>query len=168
MANYRGHVAGATSFAVVYLLIISFVFAVDILPTDREIFSGYAFPVALVGITVLFGLFPDIDINSHSQNLFYTLFFLADTGLIITGNYIEASYLGLVAMLPIVAKHRGWTHSKLAMIVVPLPLLVLPGLDNPDSPWVGLPYYGAALMGYASHLFFDDLFGKRKRKSWWW
>ncbi len=167
MANYRGHVTGAIVFALLYLAFINFVFSIDILPTDREIFSGYAFPVALVGITVLFGLFPDIDINSHAQNLFYTFFFIVDVGLIISKNYQEAAYLGLIAMLPVIAKHRGWTHSKLATVIVPLPLLVLPALNNPDAILSGMPYYGAAVAGYVSHLFFDGLLTHRRRKSWW-
>ena len=166
MSNYRGHVAGAGLFAVLYLTLLSVVLTVDILPEDREIFSGYAFPVMLVGLTVLFGIFPDVDINSRAQNMFYSIFFLIDVWLIWSGNFEEAAYLGLLAMLPVISKHRGWTHSKLAMVLVPLPILIFPAFDNPHDVWVGLPYYGAAVAGYFSHLFFDQLIIKwRKRKK---
>ena len=164
MSNYRGHVAGAAGFAVAYLAILSLVFKLDVIPTDRELFSGFAFPIVLVGLAVMFGLFPDIDINSHAQNMFYSLFFGIDLWLIFSENFIEAAYLGLIAMLPVISKHRGWTHSKLAMIVVPLPLLLLPASNYPDDPWVGLPYYGAAVSGYFSHLYFDRLILRRRRR----
>lgn len=155
MSNYKGHVAGASVSAVLYLAALTFVFAIDILPQDRDLFIGYAFPIVLVGITVLFGLFPDVDINSHSQNVFFTIFFLVDVWLIWSNNYREAAYLGLISMLPILSKHRGWTHSRLAMVAVPLPFLILPALQHPAEVWVGMPYYGAAVVGYATHLLLD-------------
>ena len=166
MSNYRGHVIGAAGFGVAYLALLSLVFNLEVIPTDREIFTGFAFPVVLVGLTVMFGLFPDIDINSHAQNIFYSFFFAIDLWLIFTENFAEAAYLGLIAMLPVISKHRGWTHSKLAMVVVPSPLLLLTASNNPNDPWVGLPYYGAAVAGYFSHLYFDRLIiRKRKRRK---
>lgn len=163
MANYRGHVFGALGFAVAYLFLLSIVFAVDILPSDRQYFSGYAFPVVLVGISVMFGMLPDIDINSRAQNLFYTIFFMLDAWLILKQHYVYSSFLGLVAMLPIISKHRGWTHSKIAMLLVPLPLLVFPAIATSDFS-VGVPYYGAAIVGFASHLYFDGLFRVFRRR----
>lgn len=164
MANYRGHVAGAATFAVFYLSALSLGFGIDLL-AERAIFSGYYFPIALTGLVVLFGIWPDIDINSRAQNLFYSIFFLIDVVLILSSEYEAAAYLGLLAMLPVISKHRGWTHSKLAVILVPSPFLIIPYLDNPGDPWVGLPYYLAAVVGYVSHLYFDGLIIKRKRKK---
>lgn len=161
MANYRGHIIGSGTASVIYLAILTLVFTVDILPKDREIFSGYAFPIVIVALVILFGIFPDIDINSHSQNLFYSIFFVGDLWLIWTENFPEAAYLGLIAMLPVISKHRGWTHSRLAMLLVPIPMLVLPALNYPNAIWVGLPYYGAAVLGYGTHLMLDGVLIKR-------
>ncbi|MDX1765911.1 MAG: metal-dependent hydrolase [Candidatus Saccharimonadales bacterium] len=164
MSNYRGHVAGAALFSVAYLAILTLVFNLEIIPTDREIFSGFAFPIVLVGLSVMFGLFPDVDINSHAQNIFYSMFFVVDIWLIATKNFEEAAYLGLIAMLPVISKHRGWTHKKISMVLIPMPLLLMPAANNPDDIWVGLPYYGAAVVGYFSHLWFDRLILKKWRR----
>lgn len=164
MSNYRGHVVGSAIFAVAYMAVLGFVFAIDLIPGSRQIFNGFSFPIAIVGLAVLFGLWPDVDTNSKGQNIFYWTFFVLDITLILAENYRAAAYLGLLVMLPVLSKHRGWTHSKWAMLIVPLPFLILPRLANPGDPWVGLPYYGAAVTGYFSHLFFDGLIIKFRRK----
>lgn len=151
--------------SVVYLAILTAVFAIEILPQDREIFSGYGFPIVIVALVILFGIFPDVDINSHAQNMFYSVFFVGDLWLIWTENFAEAAYLGLIAMLPVISKHRGWTHSRLAMLLVPVPFLILPAINYPDDVWVGLPYYGAAVFGYATHLMLDKVLFKKFKFS---
>jgi membrane-bound metal-dependent hydrolase YbcI (DUF457 family) len=60
-------------------------------------------------------------------------------------------------MLPILSRHRGWTHTWWAMLLVPSPLLILPYLHVPERPLVGLPFYGAAVVGYLSHLVVDRI-----------
>lgn len=89
--------------------------------------------------------------------------FVADILLIASGNIQAAAYLGLVAMMAIVGKHRGWTHSKWAMLVVPLPILLVPYLYNHAVLPASLVYYGAAVAGYFSHLLLDGLIWRRFR-----
>jgi len=108
-------------------------------------------------VAVLFGLFPDIDTNSKGQNIFYGIAFVAEIILVITGKFEPAAYLGLLAMTPIVGKHRGWTHSKIAMVLVPLPILLVPYLHNHHVWTLGVLIYGAAVAGYFSHLLLDGL-----------
>jgi len=79
--------------------------------------------IGLFVVAVLFGLFPDVDTNSVGQNLFFGIAFIAMIVLIISGKFEPAAYLGLLAMTPIIGKHRGWTHHKLAMFLVPSPIL---------------------------------------------
>jgi membrane-bound metal-dependent hydrolase YbcI (DUF457 family) len=162
MSNFRGHVAGSGFVAVVYLTILSLVFAINLIPDDRAIFNGFAFPIVLVALTVMFGIFPDIDTNSKAQDFFYSAFFIADLALVATDQFQLAAYLGLVAMLPVLTHHRGWTHTKWAALLVPSPLVGFPWLIYPGDPWVGLPYYGAAILGYFSHLYLDKLIFKRR------
>ena len=59
---------------------------------------------------MLFGLFPDVDTNSKAQDIFFGLYSLW-MFIVTTGNIQAATYLGLIAMLPIVGHHRGWTHK---------------------------------------------------------
>ncbi len=85
--------------------------------------------------------------------------------LIATKHFEEASYLGLFAILPVLGKHRGWMHSWWAMLLVPSPLLILPYIFFPERPLSGLPFYGAAVVGYFSHLFMDGLVIRFRRRG---
>jgi membrane-bound metal-dependent hydrolase YbcI (DUF457 family) len=83
------------------------------------------------------------------------LAFIADILLIFDGRITAAAFLGLLAMTPILSHHRGWTHSKGAMILVPLPIVAVPYFYNATYLDTALVLYGAALVGYFSHLLFD-------------
>ena len=162
MANYRGHLGGAVAVCVVY------VSAVSLIPVEWAIKTGYVlanwqFVAALFIVAMLFGLWPDIDTNSKAQDVFFGLAFVCDIALIATGRIEAAAYLGLLAMTPIVSKHRGWTHSKLAMVAVPLPVLLVPYLYSPGHFIPSLFFYGAALSGYFSHLLLDGLIWSKIR-----
>jgi flagellar biosynthesis protein FliQ len=147
-------------------------------------------PLKVVGcfaIAVLFGLWPDVDIKSKSQKIFYTLLFVLNVVLIVFWRkYLESALLGLFAMLPILSKHRGWTHARVTMVLLPGLFLLVPiyaahpewysggtFLDafNALLEWeelsviilTGLPFYVASFIGYASHLYLDGiLFRSRK------
>jgi len=172
LAGYRGHLAGATVFFAVYLAGLAFVFSVDQAYRQLTELELIAYPVALFGLCLMFGLWPDVDTNSKGQNLFYALFFLVDVVLIATRHFEEAAYLGLFSILPILGKHRGWTHTYWVMRArdeqhrpVGVPYVIAP-----ERALAGLPFYGAAVIGYFSHLFMDGLvvrLPRRKRKAGW-
>ena len=84
--------------------------------------------------------------------------------MILTQRYEAAAYLGLFAILPVLGKHRGWTHTWWAMLLIPAPLLLLPGLYFPERPFAPLPLYGAAVVGYFSHLYIDGVLFRRKKR----
>ena len=108
---------------------------------------------------LLGALFPDIDTDSKGQNLFYSGLILIDGVLIYLEFYFWASWLGLIAMLPALGHHRGWTHTWWAMFLVPLPILIIPYLffrgEGMDT-FIGL--YAAFALGYFSHLLLDRKF----------
>ncbi len=165
MSNFRGHLFGAALFGVLYLGAFAALYAVDGAYAQFSLPERVAYPAALFGLCLLFGLWPDVDTHSVGQKVFYAIFFVADLALILTQRFQESAYFGLAAILPILSKHRGWTHTLWAMLLVPSPLFVLPYLSLPARPLAGLPFYGAAVMGYASHLVFDGmLFSRRKRR----
>ena len=58
------------------------------------------------------------------KKFFYTVFFIVDVFLVYKEEYKIAAYFGLIIILPILAKHRGWTHSILAMLLVPAPSII--------------------------------------------
>jgi hypothetical protein len=162
MANYKGHiyggVAAATAVTVIYYTVPG-----GSLPDTTVLQNDWQLLIGLYVVAVLFALWPDVDTNSKAQNLFFTIAFLVDVVLIITGLYVAAAIFGLLAMTPIVGSHRGWTHSKLAMLLVPSPILIVPYLSSASIGQTGLLIYGAAVAGYFSHLLFDGLIWKRFR-----
>ena len=156
MSNYKGHVAGAAVAGVTYALAVQ-LFPGNQLDSARTLMDNWQTLAGLLVVAMLFGLWPDVDTNSKAQDLYIGLAFVSDILLIITGNIEAAAYLGLIAMTPIVGKHRGWTHSRIAMLLVPLPLVIIPWLYRSDLLPFGLLFYGAAVAGYFSHLLLDGL-----------
>lgn len=162
MANYKGHIAGGVVFTGAYTVAMLFA-PVERLAEYASLLYDWQAMFAVFVIGMLFALFPDVDTNSKAQDIFFWTVFPLDALLIYSGQFQAAAYLGLIAMLPIVTHHRGWTHSKWAMFLVPLPIVLIPWLYNEKVLAISLVYYGAAIVGYFSHLFLDGLIWKRFR-----
>ncbi|HEV7454573.1 MAG TPA: metal-dependent hydrolase [Candidatus Saccharimonadales bacterium] len=156
MSGYKGHIAGAIAINTVYLAGVRLLPGSMLQRWDISL-QDWQLIVGLFVIAVLFGLFPDVDTNSMGQNIFFGIAFIAMITLIVVGKFEPAAYLGLLAMTPIIGKHRGWTHSKLAMFLVPAPILIIPYLHNQHVWTLGIVIYGAAFAGYFSHLLLDGL-----------
>lgn len=154
MANYKGHLAGAVGVTAVYVVGMSFLPG-DLLAETGGILSDWQMVAGLFVVAMLMGLWPDIDTNSKGQDIFFSLAFLFDVLLISQGYLEAAAYLGLLAMTPIIGRHRGWTHSKWAMLLVPLPIVIFPYLNKSSILVTYLLFYGAAVAGYFSHLLLD-------------
>jgi len=144
LSGYRTHLAGATIALAAALVLAGF---------------WWQLSTGQIGLCLLFallaGLWPDVDTKSVGQSLFYSLFFVFDLGLILNAHYKAAAYFGLAIMLPILGKHRGFTHSRWAAILIPAALyavyLVYRGQFEPRS----LVYPLSAVCGYLSHLALD-------------
>lgn len=162
MSGYKGHIVGAIVVNAAYVGAVKFLPGEMLERWDISL-QDWQLLVGLFVIAILFGLFPDVDTNSMGQNIFFGTAFVAMIVLIVSGKFEPAAYLGLLAMLPIVGKHRGWTHSKLAMFLVPSPILIIPYLNNQEIWTVGLLIYGAAVAGYFSHLLLDGEIIKKFR-----
>ncbi|HSX00317.1 MAG TPA: metal-dependent hydrolase [Patescibacteria group bacterium] len=157
MSGWKGHIAGAVVVNTVYIGAVKLLPQTKILERPDISLLDWQLLIGLFVVAILFGLFPDVDTNSKGQNIFFGIAFITEILLIATGKFEPAAYLGLLAMTPIIGKHRGWTHSKLAMIAVPLPILLVPYLHNQHVWTLGLLIYGAAVAGYFSHLLLDGL-----------
>lgn len=162
MANYKGHLVGAVASCVGYVTAVTFMPG-EWANATSGMLASWQMVVALFIISMLFGLFPDVDTNSKAQDIFFGIAFVTDVLLIWAERLEAAAYLGLIAMTPIVGKHRGWTHKKWAMFVVPLPILLIPYGYQSDNLLPASLVYGAAVIGYFSHLLLDGLIWKRIR-----
>lgn len=162
MANYKGHITGGIVAGATSMIVLSQLPLEQSAEAARLLYDWQVFAAFFV-LSILFALFPDVDTNSKGQDIFIGLAFFVDILLIVNGNYQAAAYLGLIAMLPIVGHHRGWTHSKLAMFIVPAPLIILPVLYDERLLIPAAVYYIACVGGYFSHLLLDGLIWKRFR-----
>lgn len=149
MPGYRGHLIGGFLF---WGLIIVALGGLGVYSPDLET------TLVLLAITLMGSLFPDTDTDSKGQNLFYTCLVILDLALMIEGKYKWAAILGFCALLPAIGHHRGWTHTWWAMIIVPLPIIVLPMIFYHSPIEKLLPFYLAAVIGYLSHLVLDRKF----------
>ena len=146
MASGKGHLIGGLVFLWLFLTILANYFFI---PDTIDI-------VIYAAIIILFSLWPDVDIKGLGQKIFYSIFFVTDVILIFYfQHYKAAAYFGLLIILPILAKHRGWTHYRTTAIILPIPLILVPVFVFDGKIIDGLPFYCAAVTGYMSHLFFD-------------
>ena len=157
MSDYRGHLWGGVVFFVGLAGAVVALSKKVGSPAWVEVFWGWKVLV-LFGIALLMALWPDVDTDSKGQRLFYRIFLAADMLLIVAKLHQLAAILGLLAMIPIVGQHRGWTHTIWAAVLVALPFFVLPMYFTGQPTMVGLPYFLAALVGYGSHLVLDRTF----------
>lgn len=149
MPSYKVHITGAALLAAGAL-------------TALYTLGPYHLPplhaAALTATCILASLFPDVDTSSKGRPVFYALLAGLDLVLIINQHYKWAAIAGLVAMLPALGNHRGWTHTWLAMLLAPLAVMALPLIFFQFS-WLDiLPYFIAAVLGYFSHLALDRTF----------
>ncbi|NTV47682.1 MAG: metal-dependent hydrolase, partial [Chlorobiales bacterium] len=113
MGSYKRHIFGGILFFIPLSFLLALLF-------DYESMSNLTFlfqVLILFSITLLFSLWPDVDAKSKGQLLFYRICLVVDVTLILMERLQEAAFLGLFAMLPLVGKHRGWTHSIWAAFV---------------------------------------------------
>lgn len=160
MPGYRGHIAAGVLFGLLLLVGLAF----SPLVRGMEPVSLVVHAVIVLWLAVLFALFPDVDIKSKGQLLFYRIFILLDLLLLIQKYYVEAALLGFLAMLPIISRHRGWTHTIPAMILVPSPILLGPMYLAKEPVLDGLPFYLGAVAGYLSHLLADGVLFRSLRR----
>ncbi len=143
MSGYKGHIAGSLLFCgILYLF-----------PFWNPL--PWIGKGACIVLAIFFGLWPDVDTKSKGQYIFLLCVLIIDAVLIYREDYKRAAYLGLLIILPIMARHRGWTHSLPAMILIPGGLYLAALHYYHGAPYDLLPYFLAALFGYASHLILD-------------
>ena len=146
MASGKGHLLGGAVFLWAFLTVLANYYFV---PSPMEI-------LIYASIVLLFSLWPDVDIKGLGQKVFYTIFLVTDLIILFYfKNHTASAYFGLLIILPILAKHRGWTHYRTTAVLLPLPLLLVPIYAFQGSLVDGVPYYLAAVKGYFSNLFFD-------------
>ncbi|WP_031386198.1 metal-dependent hydrolase [Desulfonatronum thiodismutans] len=149
MPGFKAHLFGGALF---FGLVLIMVLWLGVYQPDQQTLLFLAL------IALLSALFPDVDTDSKGRVLFYGALLLVYLVLMIQGRFRLAAVLGFCALLPAVGHHRGWTHSWWAMLLVPLPIIILPMVFYERSFASVLPFYLASVTGYCSHLVLDRTF----------
>ncbi|MEE3261503.1 MAG: hypothetical protein VX290_01565 [Candidatus Latescibacterota bacterium] len=123
----------------------------------------------VAGTGVFFSLFPDVDTDSLPRRWFYRAVVVALVGLVWMGESRLGNWLAILAMLPLLDHHRGWTHGRwmpllgagllglgAAFAFRTEPLSVTSFYGHGGS--VGVVYFVAAVVGWYTHLLLDGLF----------
>ncbi len=157
MPGYRGHISVSIGItALFYAVVLLFSLSAGI----------FLEPQVIVGVIIsvlLFGLWPDVGTNSLEQDIFYPLFLIIAVVLRIMISTFESAVVGIFSMLPTVGKHRGWTHSWWAALLIPsLFLIIIPSLMAREMNLALWPYAASGTVGYLGHLFADGELSPKK------
>lgn len=125
----------------------------------------------LVGFATLGGLFPDIDIKSKGQELWYRILLVLSIYAWLCAEWELFPGLLIAAIIPPLLPHRGLTHDSLALTLLTGLLLLHIYTRYPDHFSLALALVGSFLWGALSHIAIDTLpgmlrwrFFRRKRR----
>ena len=143
MANYKGHLFGGI---IAYVLVAIMV-------------SSYCLCAKFIGNGLLFALagslFPDVDIKSKAQKIFYFLIFLSMAVLLIQKKETLAVFLGLISFLPLFVKHRGLFHKFWFILLLTIVVTLFICINSPTYREPTINYAIFFTAGAISHLFLD-------------
>tara|TARA_Y100001970_G_scaffold185591_1_gene225730 strand:- start:21670 stop:22116 length:447 start_codon:yes stop_codon:yes gene_type:complete len=148
MASGSSHIKGGFLFFLIFIYTIICYF---IVPTWID-------TIIYLSLFIAGALFPDVDIKSIAQKVFYWYFFIFDLFLIYNEEYKIAAYFGLVIITPLLSKHRGWTHSSLTMFLLSGAILFVPIYKSGIQDFSTAMYSASFFLGFLSHLILDKKF----------
>lgn len=143
MPNYKGHLVGGC---------VAFLIAVNLLIAQKvSFFVG----VEWLSFTLLGALFPDIDIKSKGQKIFYRCFFFVALFLVLNCRFFALSLLSLLAFFPLMVRHRGICHRLWFVVGIPASAVFLCNIFFPH--YYMLIFWDAIffMIGAISHLWLD-------------
>jgi hypothetical protein len=104
----------------------------------------------------LFGaLFPDIDIKSRGQNIFYVLLACAYAGALMMGKLAWSPFFVVAALFPMLVSHRGISHRFWFMVLLSVSFGFCLSMYFPayaQAAWLNALFLGAGML---SHLVLD-------------
>lgn len=151
MPSYRGHLVGGVLAYLGMLQLIKYA-----QPNIHVIVQGLIF--CLLG-----SLFPDIDVKSKGQKLFYTilLIFLCYCLLVYLWDiFIVVTFLGI---MPLLVRHRGIFHEIWFLLFLILGLFLFLTSCNTRCGSLLLSNCSFFFAGCLSHLFLDRFVSRLKR-----
>lgn len=158
MPGYKIHLVGGTIAAAVLFYFPPTLFTQQ-LTLEQKCFYG---ALALLG-----ALFPDIDIKSKGQKIFSRIILLPICTSIILGKFNFLALFTILALFPLLIKHRGITHNPWFIATFPILIFYISQAYVPiyqQQTLCGVLFFSA---GAFSHLILDfgpiKLFTRDKR-----
>ncbi len=147
MPGYKGHLmGGAAAFGATFAA----TGIAQLMPAGDPYTILSCFACAMAG-----SLFPDIDIKSKGQNLFYWLLLGLLLYFFYKKEFVTLAYVAIVATLPMLVKHRGVFHNMWFLIAAlgTLSYVLMGYLPNHDQKIILHMIFFVA--GAISHLWLD-------------
>ena len=110
-------------------------------------------------ISIFGALFPDIDTQSKIRRLLYGkwLFVLFGILILLKTSSMVLIFLTFLAILPFVAKHRGFFHSIFLLVGLPVTLSITLSWYYPTQAYVIITSSIFFIAGALSHVLLDKL-----------
>lgn len=144
MPSYKGHLSGGFF---IYLLVL------------YVILNHYSITMATGLEWLLFtlagSLFPDIDVKSKGQKLFYTIALFLSVLLLVFEHFQALIILGFLCLVPILVRHRGIFHRLWFVILVPTLIAIFLCSYMPHCNRIILFDTFFFIVGAVSHLWLD-------------
>jgi len=144
MSNYKGHLAGGL-FA--YFIVLYFIIAAQTI----SLATGFEWLL----FTLAGALFPDVDIKSKGQKIFYYVMLVLMLVLIVHNQTQTLVIVAILAMVPLLVRHRGIFHKLGFVLLVPLIIGVLLCSQVPHCSRVIMHDVLFFIAGAISHLWLD-------------
>jgi len=143
MPGYKGHIIGGS---VTYLIILQLVKSFQ--PTVFMLIQGFIF-------CILGSLFPDVDIKSKGQNIFYTLALVTLCYFLYCQRTDLFIGLSLLVFTPLLVKHRGLFHKVWFLILISLIMGITIDSFHATSSNLAIKNALFFLAGALSHIILD-------------
>ncbi|MCK4264874.1 metal-dependent hydrolase [Candidatus Babeliales bacterium] len=158
MPNYKGHIVGG---------LVTFVIAFFVLSTflKTKMPKNYSELFLLLLICVLGALFPDIDIKSKGQRIFYLILLIILTWSVYANNLVILAVASISGFIPLLSRHRGITHRTWFVVLAPLLVPIVASQQNIYLSQKATTAYYFFVAGGLSHLILDFGFIKTLKYS---
>lgn len=151
MPSYRGHLIGGV---VTYVMMLQLIKHVD--PSVHIVVQGLLF--CLLG-----SLFPDIDVKSKGQKIFYILLLVFLCYCLLVRRWDLFVVLSLLGITPLLARHRGLFHEVWFLLCLTLGIIVCLKSCSKQCDALLLANSSFFFMGCLSHVVLDRTLTKIKR-----
>ncbi|MFT6765557.1 MAG: hypothetical protein ACJAZS_000435 [Alteromonas naphthalenivorans] len=146
MPGYRSHIAGgAITFCGIVLLV-----SKTYPPTPITALQWFL-------LTIVGALFPDVDIKSRGQGIFYRVILLCLILLYLQKNWHLFAATSFLAMIPLLVRHRGLFHELWFVVAVPFALACFTMQSFPACKTILLLDATFFAAGAVSHIVLDRI-----------